>query len=128
VASIVAQAKAYKAKKVADAEGDTSRFSQLAEQYAQAPQITHQRLYLETMGQVLNAARLVLTEDGKGGPLMYLPLPGMQERTKGSAAAGTSAQTDSDTAGSMDDTTLPAPSATDGDTGTSNLRSRGRNQ
>lgn len=128
-ASILAQAKAYKAKKVADANGDTSRFSQLAKQYAQAPQITHQRLYLETMGEVLGAARLVLTEDGKGGPLMYLPLPGMQGQAAAGTAKTTSGQDDSNASGSTDASNPPAPSATDadGNTSSSNLRSRGRN-
>ncbi len=69
------QALAYRATKIAAAEGDAARFTALLEEYEQAKEITRRRLYLDAMGEVLSKAKIVLG-DGKGGPgvLPVLPL------------------------------------------------------
>ena len=46
-------------------------------QYEKAPDVTRERLYLETMGDVLSNANLILAEQGGNGPMMYLPLEKM---------------------------------------------------
>ena len=47
------EAQAYKAQVVALADGEASRFSQLADAYAQSPEVTRKRLYLDTMESVM---------------------------------------------------------------------------
>ncbi len=74
-ARIVQEAEAYKASVVARAEGDAQRFSSILEEYAKAPDVTRDRLYIETMEQVLgNASKLMIDKDSSSGSVMYLPL------------------------------------------------------
>ena len=73
VARILADAEAYKGQVAARAEGDGARFAQVAQQYRAAPQVTRQRLYLETMEQVLGRTPKVLLS-GDGNQLTLLPL------------------------------------------------------
>ncbi|MDD3650310.1 FtsH protease activity modulator HflK [Immundisolibacter sp.] len=72
VARILADAEAYRGEAVARAEGDGARFAQLAQQYRAAPQVTRQRLYLETMEQVLARTPKVLVGDGRQVALLPL--------------------------------------------------------
>jgi membrane protease subunit HflK len=72
---IVKQAEAYKAEKVAIAEGDAQRFVSVYNEYKQAPDITERRLYLEAMGGILGGMNKVLIDQaGAGGAVPYLPL------------------------------------------------------
>jgi membrane protease subunit HflK len=74
------EAEAYKLQAIAKAEGDTSRFSQLAAAYAQAPDVTRNRLYIETMETVLSRSRKVILDAKSGtGNMIYLPLDKMVE-------------------------------------------------
>jgi len=75
--AIIQKAEGYKAQKVASAKGDVQRFNQVYEQYAKARDITSQRLYLETMEDVLRNMNKVVVDKGAAGPgvLPYLPLP-----------------------------------------------------
>jgi membrane protease subunit HflK len=78
--SVVEGALAHKARVVADAEGETSRFLQLAAEYQRAPAVTRERLYLETMEQVLGpAAKIIVDTDGTGN-MIYLPLDKLFEQ------------------------------------------------
>jgi modulator of FtsH protease HflK len=76
-ARIVQEAEAYREQVVAEARGQASRFEQIYEQYKRAPELTRQRLYLETMERVLGGAdKVVLDEQGSGtGVMPYVPLP-----------------------------------------------------
>jgi len=56
------EAEAYKEKKINEAAGDASRFSQIAAEYAKASQVTSQRLYLETMEQVLPRIKKMIVD------------------------------------------------------------------
>jgi membrane protease subunit HflK len=73
-------AQAYKARIVADAEGEAERFSKLLAAYEQAPGVTRQRLYFETLEQVLGGANKVLVDTKGSGNMMYLPLDKLMER------------------------------------------------
>jgi len=73
-ARVQADAKAYRDKVVAGAEGETSRFLAILNEYEKAPQVTRERLYLETMEQVLGESNKVLLDVEEGNSLMYLPL------------------------------------------------------
>jgi modulator of FtsH protease HflK len=75
-----ADAQAYKARIVADAEGEASRFAQLSQAYARAPAVTRQRLYYETMEEVLGNTNKVLVDTKGTGNMIYLPLDKLLER------------------------------------------------
>ncbi|HET6631633.1 MAG TPA: FtsH protease activity modulator HflK [Rhodanobacteraceae bacterium] len=108
-ARIAAQAQGYKAQRIAIAKGDTARFNLVLAQYRAAPDVTRERLWLETMEDVLANNRKVI--DGSGGKnLLYLPALGTQGATtvpKAGAAAASAANastpsgSDSDGSGSM---------------------------
>jgi len=73
--SIIQRGEAYKAQTVATAKGDAQRFDQVYEQYSKAKDITAERLYIETMENVLrNASKVMLDKNGQG-VVPYLPLP-----------------------------------------------------
>ena len=67
-------AKAYKAKVVAEAEGETKRFLALLAVYHKAPQVTRERLYLDSIQDVLEGTGKVLLDVKSGTNLTYLPL------------------------------------------------------
>jgi membrane protease subunit HflK len=76
----VLDAEAYKSQVIAKAEGDASRFSQLAVAYAQAPEVTRNRLYIETMNTVLSRAnKIIIDAKGGNGNMLYLPLDKLLE-------------------------------------------------
>ncbi len=79
-ARLQADSQAYKARIVADAEGEASRFSQLREAYERAPAVTRQRLYLETMEEVLGSTNKVLVDTKGSGNMVYIPLDKLTER------------------------------------------------
>jgi len=75
-ASIIQKAEGYKAQKVASAKGDVQRFLQVYDQYAKAKDITSERLYLETIEEVLrNVNKVMIDKNGGPGVVPYLPLP-----------------------------------------------------
>jgi membrane protease subunit HflK len=72
------EANAYKAQVVAEAEGEASRFVQVLAQYQKAPQVTRERLYLDTLESVLGSSRPIVVDIQKGGNnLFVLPLDRM---------------------------------------------------
>jgi membrane protease subunit HflK len=70
----VQDAEAYRARVVNDAQGEASRFEALLTEYEAAPEVTRQRLYLETMEDVLGSTNKVLIDAEASGNLLYLPL------------------------------------------------------
>jgi membrane protease subunit HflK len=76
VAQITQAAEAYRQQTVAEATGQTSRFLKIYEQYKKAPDVTRQRMYLETMERVLGGADKIILDSGAGGSgvVPYLPL------------------------------------------------------
>ena len=73
-------AQAYKSRITADAEGEAERFSKLLAAYERAPGVTRQRLYFETLEQVLGNTNKVLVDTKGSGNMMYLPLDKLMER------------------------------------------------
>lgn len=76
-ARLVEDAKGYKARAIAEAEGESQRFLALLREYEKAPKVTRERLYLETMQQVLANTGKVLLDVKQGSNLTYLPLDRM---------------------------------------------------
>jgi len=76
VAKITQAAEAYKSQTVAEATGQTSRFLKIYEQYTKAPDVTRERMYLETMERVLGGSNKIIIDSNPGaqGVVPYLPL------------------------------------------------------
>jgi membrane protease subunit HflK len=72
----LSEAEGYALQRVNEAKGDVARFSALLEQYEKAPEVTRQRLYLETLGEVLPklGGKVILDADAK----QFLPLMNVQ--------------------------------------------------
>jgi membrane protease subunit HflK len=87
--SVVEAARAYRSRVIADADGETARFLALAAEYQRAPAVTRERLYLETMEQVLGSASKVLVDVEGTGNMIYLPIDKLLEQRGGSRAVDT---------------------------------------
>jgi len=74
-ATILETAEGYKESIIATSKGESSRFLQILEEYNRAPEVTRERLYIETMEQVLSrSTKLVIDQGSEGNSVMYLPL------------------------------------------------------
>ena len=76
-ARLVEDAKGYRARVIAEAEGEADRFLSLLREYERAPEVTRERLYLETMQNVYENSSTVLLDVQQGSNLTYLPLDRM---------------------------------------------------
>jgi len=83
---LMQEAEGYRARLIATAEGEATRFTKLYNEYAKAPEVTRQRLYLETMQQVYANTSKVLVDSKGGGNLLYLPLDKLMQQA-GAASA-----------------------------------------
>jgi len=79
------EAEGYRQRVIEQAEGDASRFRLVLAEYNKAPQVTRDRLYLESMQQVLSNSSKVLVDQKAGNNLMYLPLDRMMQQTNPAA-------------------------------------------
>jgi membrane protease subunit HflK len=68
------EAEGYKARIVAQAQGDAQRFRSVLTEYQKAPQVTRDRLYLESMQEIYGNVTKVLVDSKQGSNLLYLPL------------------------------------------------------
>ena len=84
-AQILQVAEGYKEQAVAEAKGQSARFLKVYDEYKKAPDVTRQRIYLETMERILGGAdKLVLDQGANGsapGVVPYLPLNEIGRRT-----------------------------------------------
>lgn len=93
-AQLLQESESYRAQQVNSAAGEASRFSAVLEEYLKAPDVTRQRLYLETMEQVLGDVEMFLVDTpnaGQGGVVPYLPLNELRRSESAPAPATTSA-------------------------------------
>lgn len=89
---VVQQAEGYRERSVKDAEGQAARFNSVYEQYRKAPAIIRERMYLETMENVLkDSDKVIIDQKGGQGVVPYLPLDQLQRRS-GAAADGEAAR------------------------------------
>lgn len=68
------EAEGYRQRVIAAADGDASRFRQVLAEYSRAPQVTRERMYLETMQHVFANTSKVFIDSRSGGNLLYMPL------------------------------------------------------
>lgn len=78
----IQDSQAYRAKVVANAEGETQRFLKLLAEYERAPGVTRERLYIETVETVLASSKKVLLDVDGTGNLVYLPLDKLLEQSR----------------------------------------------
>ena len=80
------EANGYKSRVISKAEGEASRFEQLLTEYQRAPNVTRERLYLDTIESVFANTNKVLIDNDNGNSLMYLPIDRLMDRRRGGSA------------------------------------------
>ena len=83
---LLEQAEAYKTRVIKSAQGETSRFTQLLAEYQRAPEVTRERLYIDTLQSVMERSPKVMIDVQGGNSLMLLPLDQLLGRS--SAGSG----------------------------------------
>jgi len=74
------EADGYRQRVIASAEGDASRFKQVLAEYSKAPAVTRERIYIETMQQILSTTSKIMLDYKGGGNLLYLPLDKLMQQ------------------------------------------------
>lgn len=88
---LMEEAQGYRQSVVAQAQGDAARFSAILAAYQAAPEVTRERLYLETMQQIYSNTSKVMVDQKTGGSnLLYLPLEKLMQQHSGNAGAAVS--------------------------------------
>ncbi|MGK2960395.1 MAG: FtsH protease activity modulator HflK [Candidatus Malihini olakiniferum] len=91
---VLEEARAYRSRITLEAQGEVARFAKILPEYKSAPEITRERLYIESMERVLGHTRKVLVDE-KGNSLMILPLEQLMSdqtgNTSGNATSNTTA-------------------------------------
>ena len=65
---------------MAVAEGEADRFTALLAEYEKAPEVTRERLYLDSLEQVLSSSTKIMIDVEGGNNLLYLPLDQLMKR------------------------------------------------
>ena len=81
------EAEGYKARVVAQAQGDAQRFVSVLNEYQKAPQVTRDRMYIDTMQQVYSNVSKVMVESRNNSNLLYLPLDKLMQQVGAAPAA-----------------------------------------
>ena len=74
-------ANAYSAEVVAEATGDASRFNQLLTEYLKSPEVTRQRLYIDSIEEVMTASSKIMVDVEGGNNMLFLPLDKLMEQS-----------------------------------------------
>ncbi|CAM5409688.1 FtsH protease activity modulator HflK [Eoetvoesiella caeni] len=74
VARMVQEAEGYRARVTGDAQGDTARFASIESEFAKAPAITRERMYLSTMQTILENSSKIMIDSQANNNMLYLPL------------------------------------------------------
>ncbi|OPZ09861.1 MAG: Modulator of FtsH protease HflK [candidate division BRC1 bacterium ADurb.BinA292] len=83
---LISEARGYATQRVNEAEGDAARFTALFREYVEAPEVTRQRIFLETMGRLLpRLGRKIILDDAAGQILPLLQLDSPPAREEGGA-------------------------------------------
>lgn len=84
-ARLIEEANGYMQRVISTAEGDASRFEQILVEYSKAPDVTRNRMYLDTVQQILSSASKILIDQQGGNNLLYLPLDKLIQMESGAA-------------------------------------------
>ena len=88
---LIEEAEGYKARIVAQAEGDAQRFQLVQAEYAKAPQVTRDRLYIDAMQQIYGSVTKLLVDSRQGSNMLYLPLDKIMQQAGPAPAAAAEA-------------------------------------
>ncbi|MGE4575386.1 MAG: FtsH protease activity modulator HflK [Candidatus Pseudothioglobus sp.] len=104
---IMAEAEAYKSQVVSKSEGEAYRFTQILTEYLKAPEVTRERLYRETLEDVLSSTNKVIV-DSSSNSLMYLPIDQLinANRTSRSSSTATATTYQQTPSGQVDESVL----------------------
>lgn len=94
---MIEEANAYKQEVIERARGESARFRELLAVYQQAPVVTRERMYLQTLETVLSNSSKILVDTESSGNMMYLPLDRLTQNAlprSGSQSSGSSGQMD----------------------------------
>jgi len=80
---LLEEAQGYRQRVLANAEGEASRFKQVLAEYNKAPQVMRDRMYIDTMQQMLTSTSKILLDAKSGGNMLYLPLDKIMQMTAG---------------------------------------------
>jgi membrane protease subunit HflK len=105
------EAEGYKAKIVAQAQGDGQRFKSVLAEYQKAPQVTRDRLYLDSMQQIYSNVTKVLVDSRQGSNMLFLPLDKIMQQVAQGGAAAPAATPDASPAAPPASSTSPAAAA-----------------
>ncbi|SNX29518.1 protease FtsH subunit HflK [Polynucleobacter meluiroseus] len=104
-ARLIQEAEGYKARVMATAEGDAARFKQILVEYAKAPGVTRDRMYIDTMREMYNNVTKVLVDTTKTNSLLYLPLDKIVAQVSAESAQAANSQTNSVNSGGQSNQT-----------------------
>ena len=81
---LLEEAAGYKQRVVSQAQGEASRFNALYAEYQAAPEVTRERIYIDTLESVMSSSTKIMIDDkGGGNNLLYLPLDKLMESQSG---------------------------------------------
>ncbi|MGB9151201.1 MAG: protease modulator HflK, partial [Burkholderiales bacterium] len=104
---LIEEANGYRQRVVANAEGEASRFIQVLAEYEKAPAVTRERIYLDSMQQMLsNTSKVMIDQKSGGNNLLYLPLDKLMQ-VSGAATDVSSPSVTSTPSSTIPDTTRP---------------------
>jgi len=89
------EAQAYREQVVANATGEADRFSNILSAYSDAPEVTRERLYLESLSRIYQSSSKVLVDVEGGNNMLYLPLDQLRRNATGSVGGNISGNTPS---------------------------------
>jgi len=102
------EADGYRSRIGAQAQGDAQRFKSLLAEYQRAPQVTRDRLYIETMQQIYSNVTKILVDSRQGSQLLYLPLDKIMQQV-GQGASSTVPSSPPADANAQSAVSTPAP-------------------
>lgn len=125
----IEQANAYKEEVIARATGEASRFDQLLTEYAKAPEVTRQRLYIDSLQEVMTASSKIMIDVEGGNNMLYLPLDKIMEQNTGLGRTGSGSTQELRDLANQLAPYLPAPGSTNAvDASRFNNNARGTRQ
>jgi len=104
---LMQEAEGYKQRIIATAEGEASRFRQIQTEYSRAPAVTRERMYIDTVQQVLTNTSKVIVDQKAGSNLLFLPLDKLLQQSAAAAAIAPPDTTDRAQAPDMQQQSAP---------------------
>ena len=108
VARMLQEAEGYRATVVGDAQGDTARFASIEGEYAKAPDVTRERMYLSTMQEIMEKTGKIVVDSGAGNNMLYLPLDKIAQQASRAASSDSAAAASAGAAASSSSASKPS--------------------